>query len=210
MPCTPTASIYSNSSGTTLANPVTTDGLGNVSFYAAPGLYMLSVSGSGVTSAAPYPVCVGTCGGLLICPLQWGGGAITGTGSFANYFSCTIPAGAVAASKGIRVIAVSQHTQGTATVSYQFTVGGQNAVSTSPSGAANQIERAQMELFINPNSLSGEEAALVYQDSNGGTNKVAVNAFTANFASAVTITAQFNVANTDTVSPLICWAELIQ
>src|SRR5712692_7371497 len=49
-PCTPLALIYSDPALTqALANPTTTDGLGNYSFYAAPGKYEIEVSGPGIT-----------------------------------------------------------------------------------------------------------------------------------------------------------------
>ncbi len=49
-PCTPLALIYSDVGLTqALANPTTTDGLGNYSFYAAPGQYEIEISGPGIT-----------------------------------------------------------------------------------------------------------------------------------------------------------------
>ncbi|MGC2832047.1 MAG: hypothetical protein WB994_20580 [Candidatus Acidiferrum sp.] len=50
-PCTPLALIYSDVGLTqALANPTTTDGLGNYSFYAAPGKYEIEISGPGITT----------------------------------------------------------------------------------------------------------------------------------------------------------------
>ena len=50
-PCTPLAQIYSDAALTqAMANPTTTDGLGNYSFYAAPGKYELEISGPGITT----------------------------------------------------------------------------------------------------------------------------------------------------------------
>ena len=50
-PCTPLAQIYSDSALTqALANPTSTDGLGNYFFYAAPGKYMIEVSGPSITT----------------------------------------------------------------------------------------------------------------------------------------------------------------
>jgi hypothetical protein len=50
-PCTPLAAIYSDSALTqALANPTTTDGLGNYFFYALPGKYMIEVSGPSITT----------------------------------------------------------------------------------------------------------------------------------------------------------------
>jgi hypothetical protein len=50
-PCTPLASVYSDAALTqALANPFTTDGLGNYNFYSAPGRYMIELSGPGITT----------------------------------------------------------------------------------------------------------------------------------------------------------------
>ena len=50
-PCSPLAQIYSDSALTqALANPTSTDGLGNYFFYAAPGKYMIEVSGPGIST----------------------------------------------------------------------------------------------------------------------------------------------------------------
>src|SRR5579859_1136988 len=47
-PCTPLALIYSDVGLTqALSNPTSTDGLGNYSFYAAPGKYEIEISGPG-------------------------------------------------------------------------------------------------------------------------------------------------------------------
>ncbi len=50
-PCTPLALIYSDPLLTqALANPTTTDGMGNYTFYAAPGKYEIEISGPGITT----------------------------------------------------------------------------------------------------------------------------------------------------------------
>ncbi len=50
-PCTPLALIYSDAALTqAIANPTTTDGMGNYFFYAAPGRYEVEISGPGITS----------------------------------------------------------------------------------------------------------------------------------------------------------------
>src|ERR1700737_1413066 len=50
-PCTPLAQIYSDSALTqALANPISTDGLGNYFFYAAPGKYEIEITGPGITT----------------------------------------------------------------------------------------------------------------------------------------------------------------
>src|ERR1700722_17331426 len=48
-PCTPLASVYSDAGLTqALANPLSADGLGNYTFYAAPGRYEIEISGPGI------------------------------------------------------------------------------------------------------------------------------------------------------------------
>src|SRR5580704_13637815 len=50
-PCVPLALIYSDAGLTqALANPTTTDGLGNYFFYAASGKYEIEISGPGITT----------------------------------------------------------------------------------------------------------------------------------------------------------------
>ena len=50
-PCSPLALIYSDAALTqALANPTTTDGLGNYTFYAAPGRYEVEISGPSITT----------------------------------------------------------------------------------------------------------------------------------------------------------------
>src|SRR5579863_4024030 len=50
-PCTPLANIYSDSGLTqALANPTTTDGMGNYFFYAAPATYEVEISGPQITT----------------------------------------------------------------------------------------------------------------------------------------------------------------
>jgi len=50
-PCAPLANIYSDSALTqALANPTATDGLGNYTFYAAPGRYEIEISGPSITT----------------------------------------------------------------------------------------------------------------------------------------------------------------
>lgn len=50
-PCSPLANIYSDVGLTqALANPTATDGLGNYSFYASPGQYMVEISGPSITT----------------------------------------------------------------------------------------------------------------------------------------------------------------
>ncbi len=50
-PCSPLALVYSDAGLTqALANPLSADGLGNYTFYAAPGRYEIEISGPGITT----------------------------------------------------------------------------------------------------------------------------------------------------------------
>src|SRR5947199_1224353 len=50
-PCAPLALLYSDAALTqAIANPTTTDGLGNYFFYAAPGKYEIEISGPGIST----------------------------------------------------------------------------------------------------------------------------------------------------------------
>lgn len=57
--CTPLATVYTNTTGTVSpTNPITADGTGNYSFYAAPGKYCVQYSGFGLSlyTVCDYPV----------------------------------------------------------------------------------------------------------------------------------------------------------
>ncbi len=85
-PCTPLALIYSDLALTqALANPTTTDGLGNYFFYASPGKYMIEISGPSITTrqipnvilpsdpTAPSFSSVSSTGGISAFSLNLGG-----------------------------------------------------------------------------------------------------------------------------------------
>lgn len=60
VPCTPLATIYTDSTLTTQAqNPFQTDALGNFSFWAPPGIYRYTATGAGLTNTSqPYTVAI--------------------------------------------------------------------------------------------------------------------------------------------------------
>jgi hypothetical protein len=94
-PCSPLANIYSDVGLTqAMANPTTTDGLGNYSFYAAPGRYMIELDGPTITTkqipnvilpndpSAPTFTSVTTTSGISALSLSLSGN-LTVTGSAA-------------------------------------------------------------------------------------------------------------------------------
>jgi hypothetical protein len=148
--------------------------------------------------------------GSSICPAQGPLASVTGTGGLATYYTCTIPAGALAAGKGIRVTAISKHTTGTASVTYQLSFGGTLTSAVGPSGAANQLDKNVYEIFNAPGSTSSQTIFTTGQDSNAGTNSLKLDTASVNTASSVTLNVQFNVPNTDAITPEMFWVELIQ
>ncbi len=71
-PCSPLATLYSNSAGTaSLPNPLTGDYNGNFSFYVAPGSYLIQVaSGAGLQPAYSYAITIGNGSGTDLLPLN--------------------------------------------------------------------------------------------------------------------------------------------
>ena len=152
----------------------------------------------------------GSLPGSSACAYQSALSPVTGTGSAATYFTCTLPAGILLAGKGIRVTVVSKHTSGTGSVVYDLSFGGTTTTTTNPSGSANQVDRIVYEIFNTVGSTTAQEIVTTAQDSNAGTNSIKLDTAAINTASAVTITAQFNIANTDAITPEMFYIEMIQ
>jgi hypothetical protein len=100
-PCSPMASIYSDAALTqALANPLSADGLGNYTFYAAPGRYMIEISGPGITTkqlpnvilpsdpSSPTFTTVTTTSGISAFSLSLAGNlTVTGSAAVAGTFT---------------------------------------------------------------------------------------------------------------------------
>ena len=106
-PCTPLANIYSDAALTqALANPLSTDGLGNYTFYAAPGRYEVEISGAGITTKqipnvilpndprAPTFTSVSTTSGINAFSLSLGGN-LTVSGSASVSGTLTVGGGPI-------------------------------------------------------------------------------------------------------------------
>jgi len=144
------------------------------------------------------------------CAYQGPLSAVTGTGSATTYFTCTLPAGLMSAGQGIIITAVAKHTTGTGAITYTLSFGGTSTTAASPSGAANQLEHITYLVMNNPGSTTAQTISTLAQDSNGGTNSIKLDTAAVNTSSAVTINLQFNIANTDAITPEMFLVELKQ
>lgn len=86
VPCSPVSMIFSNATGTPLANPTATDGLGNIQFWATAGNYQLCVGGTAVIPYCYYFTLGGGGGGAsgaagVTGNVQYNGGAGTFAGA---------------------------------------------------------------------------------------------------------------------------------
>jgi hypothetical protein len=88
--CTPLVRIFTDASLTIpAANPMTTDGLGNLPvIYAASGVYKYTVSGTSVTSSGPLTATVAARNVLLA-----GNNSFTGSNSFSQQIISTVSTG---------------------------------------------------------------------------------------------------------------------
>ena len=114
------------------------------------------------------------------------------------------------AGQGIIITAVVKHTTGTGAIIYTLSFGGTSTTGASPSGSANQLEHVTYLIMNNPGSTSAQTISTVAQDSSGGTNSIKLDTAAVNTSSAVTINLQFNVANTDAITPEMFLVELKQ
>lgn len=93
VPCLPTVQIYGSSDNSKpLTQPIQTDGYGNFSFYAPPGNYEYTVSGTlvGPTSAIPFTV---PCQPGVSCAALASNNAFTAPNSFAQPVTSTVATG---------------------------------------------------------------------------------------------------------------------
>ena len=154
-PCTPLAQIYSDPGLTqALANPAASDGLGNYTFYAAPGRYEIEISGPNITTkqlpnvilpsdpTAPTFTTVTTTSGISAFALTLSGN-LTVSGSAAVTGALTVGGAPVPAATQENQWTASQHFKGPIPwrdVSAYMKDGNGNTVncsSTDTSGGAN-------------------------------------------------------------------------
>jgi hypothetical protein len=143
-PCSPLAAIYSDPALTqALANPITTDGLGNYSFYAAPGRYMIEISGPGITTkqvpdvilpsdpSAPTFTSVTTTSGISAFSLSLAGN-LTVNGSAAVTGSLTVG--------GAAVPSTSQDNQWTAGQRFKGPIPYRDVTAYMPAGGCSSLD----------------------------------------------------------------------
>lgn len=141
---------------------------------------------------------------------QKAGAAIAGDGTDKTLFTYTLPAGSLAAGKGVRIFFEAQHSTGTGSVTFKIFFGA-SALTTIPSSATT-MGRMTALVFNDPASTSTQQAS-VY-DVQFGSAPVAIPALGAASENTATnnvvIKATFNGASTDSVTPKMWVVEAIR
>ena len=134
---------------------------------------------------------------------------ITGNGAYQTFYTYSLPALVMAAGKGIRITAIATHTTGTTGQAYQISFGGTAVSAGTIAAAASSRIRIVVEIFNNPGVTNAQVIDIIGQDSSGLHGIDNANA-AIDTTAAVTINLQFNVANTDAITPRYFFVELIQ
>jgi hypothetical protein len=228
-PCTPTASIFSDSA---LSVPITQPGFqsgaqGNFFFYAACSKYDISFSGNGLTSRTMKDVQLGPCGTSAAkipvsnVTLQGAGSGnsvnqicaqgvqsgVVGNGGSQVLFSCTILANTVATGKTLVVEIQFNHSVGTGSTTYTVSLNGQTIGAIS-NGATGQWF-VHINVFASSLTTSNQSGFFVFGSSILGNANPSATSL--NFAANQTLQiSEAALANTDTVVPVGFFAFLAQ
>jgi hypothetical protein len=229
-PCTPTTSIFSDS---TLSTPITQPGFqsgaqGNFFFYAACGKYDISITGNGITGRTKKDVQLGPCGtpsakmpasNITLIGANNGNtvsvlssqdviGPLTGNATDQTVYTFTVPAATLAAGKGVRVTTSFIHGTGTASVTYKLFFGATACVNVASTGTGAGFMTG---IITNqPASTTAQRCSFMNGVPGGTLNIVAGNAPAENTGANVTVKLTFNVAATDQVTGAQFLLELIQ
>jgi len=171
-PCSPLANIYSDVALTqTLANPLTTDGLGNYSFYAAPGRYEIEISGPNITDeqfpnvilpndpSTPTFTTLSTTSGISAFSLSLGGN-LTVSGSAAVTGTLTVGGAAIPSTTEANTWTAAQTFQGPSPWADVAAYGARAIVATgytttgTITGGSNALSLAQAIVFQNKDGIS--------------------------------------------------------
>ncbi len=147
--------------------------------------------------------------GTTACAYQGPVAPITGTGAAATYYTCTIGQNSLGVGGGVRFTVWMKHTTGTASVSYTMSFGGTSTTAVGPAGSASQLEKLVYEVHNASGATATQTMVTVGQDSNAGTNSIKLDTAAVATTSNVTVLFQFNVANTDAITPEMLITEML-
>lgn len=136
---------------------------------------------------------------------------VTGNGAMQNLYTFSIPT--IPASKGVRLRFMYKHTTGTASCTTQVIFGATTVLTTSnfPNNLNGNTLSAEVDIFNNAGVQNAQNTFLTQMTSGTSVSAASIGATSSeNTAGAVSLTVQFNVANTDTVTPTLFLLELIQ
>jgi hypothetical protein len=154
--------------------------------------------------------------GMTLLNQQQSGSAIVGTGGDATLYTYTLPANVLAFGKGLRIKLKYLHSTGTVSTIYKLSIGGTLIDSlTYANNNTTSREGVTWEIFNNGGSQTAQNwQREAYENLTGVTTGLSAvfNSGTSaiNFGNSQAITATFNVAATDQVTPVSFLVELIQ
>lgn len=148
----------------------------------------------------------GVSGIVTLLNYQKSAAALVGSSSDQVMYTYALPASTLAAGKGIRITLVYTHSTGSASVLVKINVGGGSL--SIANNALTVVQVAQTYFMNDPGSTVSNamfDSIIVGAGSGSSFGTTSVNTGVAN-----TITATFNVANTDQVTPQAFLVEIIQ
>ena len=166
----------------------------------ATGAVVVALSGGGSTLLTNITTGTGACGATCV-----------GTGANVNMYTYTIPAGTIPSGKGIRVKARWLcSTCTSANKIYRWIFGGTTLSYVGNVGTTTTPNYSTIDIFNNPGSTTAQtmfaEALQVGAAQGAGVTSAAAE----NTANAITLNFVFAVTATDTMTPVLFTAELIQ
>lgn len=171
-----------------------------------------TVLGAATTDTLTNKSTTGASNGNNITLLNYQGplSPVTGTGSAATYYTYSLPANTLATGKCLRIEISSKHSTGSSSASMTLSFGG-----TSTTGMGDDITSTSAISMMVYKVCNNGGTSVQTMDSKverglAGTVFRRFDTAAVNTTSGVTINAQFNVANTDAITPETLTIELVQ
>ena len=164
------------------------------------GAVVVALSGGGSTLLTNITTGTGSCGATCV-----------GTGANLNMYTYTIPAGTIPSGKGLRVKARwTCSTCTAATKTYRWVFGGTTLSFAGNSATTTTPNYGAIDIFNNPGSTTSQTMFAETLQVGALQQAGATTGAAENTANAITLNFIFSVTATDTMTPVLFTAELIQ